>query len=408
MKIIIPLIIILTLFSCNNQSQNKSEQEPIKEAIILPDNAIPFIYKGGVIMDIKVNDSIMGSFLFDTGSDQLYLDSSFVANNNILTQKGRTKEISGVGANTPRVPVSDNIKLEIDSLTITYNNVPVLNLNSIRGEKIDGIFGIDIFRSSVLRINFDSSYFQIIKPSDFVIPSEHDSLKITIAGNKTFIKCKALILDSLNVDGFAMLDLGSGHNLTFTSVIAHDFNFNDNITNKYSVTHKNAGYGGDSHSYYFRAKKLNIGKYTLENPVMNYSTDESGGLSMWGPMGLIGIGVMKRFDLIFDFPNKKLYFKPNSLFNEHFFSSTTGFTGKYRESDSVAGFIIGNVIENSPASAAGIKPGDIITHLNGLEILSYPDTERNNLFLQDTMELEFKIKRGTESHIVKFVPREML
>lgn len=129
---------------------------------------------------------------------------------------------------------------------------------------------------------------------------------------------------------------------------------------------------------------------------------------MWGPMGLIGIGVMKRFDLIFDFPNKKLYFKPNSLFNEHFFSSTTGFTGKYRESDSVAGFIIGNVIENSPASAAGIKPGDIITHLNGLEILSYPDTERNNLFLQDTMELEFKIKRGTESHIVKFVPREML
>ena len=163
MKIIIPLIILLTLFSCNNQSQNKSEQEPIKEAIILPDNAIPFIYKGGVIMDIKVNDSIMGSFLFDTGSDQLYLDSSFVANNNILTQKGRTKEISGVGANTPRVPVSDNIKLEIDSLTITYNNVPVLNLNSIRGEKIDGIFGIDIFRSSVLRINFDSSYFQIIK-----------------------------------------------------------------------------------------------------------------------------------------------------------------------------------------------------------------------------------------------------
>lgn len=408
MKIIILIIILLCLFGCNHQNQDKIEQESINKQLILPENAIPFIFHDRIIVSIMVNDSIQGSFLFDTGSDQLYLDSSFVADNNILTQKAGMKKIRGVGPNTPLVPVSDNVKLKLDSLNVTYNDVPVVNISTIGGEKIDGVFGIDIFRNSVLRINFDSSYFQIIKPSEFIIPNGYDSLKIFLVENKTIIKCEAFIFDSLNIEGWAILDLGSGHSLTFTSVISEEFNFNNKIINKYAITYKNAGYGGESHSYFFRAKKINIGKYTLGSPVMNYSTDKKGALSMWGILGLLGTKVMKRFDLVFDFPNKKLYLKPNSLFDEHFFSNTTGFTGKLNPSVSVTGFIIENVLENSPAHNRGLKPGDTITHLNGMKISSYSSTERKSLFQQDTLELEFKIKRNTEFLIMKILPKEIL
>lgn len=408
MKIIITIIILLGFFSCNNPNKCEIKQEPISKVILLPEDAISFSFQGQIFINIKVNDSVNGDFIFDTGSDQLYLDSLFVANNNIPIHKTRKKKIRGVGKNTPLVPIADGVKLEIDSLSMIYNNVPIVNIRDIVGVKVDGVFGTDFFKKYVLRINFDSSYFQIIKPSEFIVPDGYDSLKIGFVENKTFIKCEASIIDSLYLEGWAMLDLGSSHSLTFTSVISDEYDFYNKIINKYAITYKNAGYGGESQSYYFRAKKLKIGSYFMNDLIMNYSTDKKGALSMWGILGLLGTKVMKRFDLIFDFPNKKLYIKPNSLFDDHFFSNTTGFTGKLNQSDSLAAYIIENVIENSPAQNAGMKIGDTITHLNGLKISSYSKPERKSLFQQDTLVLEFRIKRKTELIEIKILPREIL
>jgi hypothetical protein len=406
MKNIIALIISLSLFSCSGSNEGENKQEPEEKVIQIPENAVSFSFQDEILIRMRINDSINGNFIFDTGSDQLYLDSLFVENNNIPIQKTRKKKIRGVGLNTPMVHVSDGIKLEIDSMSKIFNHVPIVNLRGLSGVDVAGVFGTDFFENSVLRINFDSSYFQIIKSSEFVVPNGYDTLKLFLVENKTIIKCEALIIDSLNVEGWAILDLGSAYSLTFTSVIANEFDFSSKIQNKYVQINK--GYGGESHSYFFRAKKLKIGKYTLNSPVMNYSTDKKGALSMWGILGLLGTKVMKRFDLVFDFPNKILYLKPNSLFEEHFSSNSTGFTGKLNQSDSLAVFIIENVLENSAAQHAGIKTGDTITHLNGLKISSYSKSERKGLFQQDTIELELKIKRNTELIEIKYLPQEIL
>lgn len=399
----IALIIIL---GCNRTIDQKTTQIVIEEKIQLPETAIPFMFQKKIFINVKFNDSINGSFIFDSGSDQLYLDSSFVANNNIHINTTKKKKIRGVGKNTPLVPVSDNAKMRIDTLSKTYNNVPIVDLRSMIGVDVDGIFGTDFFKEFVLRINFDSSYLQIIKPIDFTVPKGYDTLKLFLTENKTIIKCEAIVVDSITVEGWAILDLGSSYSLTFTSVISEEYDFNKIIKNKYSYTHKNTGYGGDSRSYFFRAKKLKIGRFTMHNPIMNYSTDKKGALSMWGVLGLLGTKVMKRFDLIFDFPNKKLYIKPNSLFDEHFFSNSTGFTGRMNKLDSV--FIINNIFYNSPAKDAGLKIGDTITHINGLNISSYSRLEIKNLFKQTSVELKLTIKRNRNSIEINILPKELL
>ncbi|MDD3526804.1 MAG: retropepsin-like aspartic protease [Bacteroidales bacterium] len=318
MKFIITIIVLIGLFSCNNANKGEMEQEPKDEKIELPEDAISFSFlQEQIFVNIKVNDSVEGSFIFDTGSNQLYLDSLFVANNNIVVHKTKKKKIRGVGKNTPLVSVSDNVKLEIDTISNIYHNVPITNIRAM-GMDVDGVFGTDFFSDLVLKINFDSSYFQIIKPTEFIVPNGYDTLNISLVENKTFIKCEVLIIDSLTVEGWTMLDLGSAHSITFTSVIMDEYDFDGIIKSKVSYTHQNAGYGGASHSWFFRAANLKIGKFTINSPIMNYSTDKRGALSMWGILGLLGTKVMKRFDLIFDFPDKKLYLKPNSLFAEPF------------------------------------------------------------------------------------------
>jgi hypothetical protein len=410
LKKVINVFILLYILSCNNSTKHEKSVTHEGTVIKLPANAIPFIFRSGIIIKIKVNDSITGNFQFDSGSDQLYLDSTFVADNNIPLNNIKKKQIRGVGSDTPLVPIVEDLKLRLDTLVKVYENVPVTNIRLITHNKgeIDGIFGTDFFKNYILKINFDSSYIQLIKQSEFKAPNGYKSLKLFITENKTFVKCNAIITDSINVDGFAMLDLGSSYGLTLTNVIAEHYDLKNKIKNKYAFTHKNTGYGRISHSFFFRAESLNIGNFIIAKPVMNYSIDSKGALSFGGIVGLLGIKVIERFNLFFDFPGKKLYLKPNSKFKEYFYSDMTGFSGSISKAVNFEGYIVEYVIENSPAQIAGIKDGDIITDLNGLKISSYSEIERRKLFNQDTLELNLIILRHGTTFKTKLLPKEMI
>ena len=91
---------LIFLGACVPKNDSKTEEfqeEPLPPEIILPEGAIPFIFNDMVLMNFTVNDSLTGTFIFDSGSDQLYLDSLFVAENNITANPGNKKKIMGVG-----------------------------------------------------------------------------------------------------------------------------------------------------------------------------------------------------------------------------------------------------------------------------------------------------------------------
>lgn len=405
---LLAILLSFVFFGCH-QSKPPDPPNQSKETIVhLPDHAIPFYFDSFVFLDIQVNDSMTGCFIFDSGSDQLYLDITFIAQNNIPLVVGRRKKIRGVGGNQPEVPLLDNIQLGLDSLTKVYNNVPVVDIRSITNKEVDGIFGTDLFSEYAVKINFDSSYLQIINPTSFIAPPGYDSLKLHIIENKTIIWSTATISDSVSVSGWTILDLGSSEALTITSTMADENKFDETIKAKYSYTLDKAGFGGQSHSWYFRAKNYQIGKLVLDHPVMNYSTDDKGALSFWGLLGLVGTKVMKKFNIVFDFPNKKLYLKKNTLFDEPLHSNMTGIYGKLSFSDTCSGYVVKAVIKDSPGQKAGIISGDIITHSNGLKMIYYSDIERRSLFQQDSIRLNFNIRRGDSSYKTTLAPKEIL
>lgn len=91
MRAYILFFALIILFGCNNTNTVETVQEKKDPVIQLPKNAIPFIFDSYIFVKIRVNDSINGNFMFDSGSDQLYLDSSFVARNNIPVNSKRKK-----------------------------------------------------------------------------------------------------------------------------------------------------------------------------------------------------------------------------------------------------------------------------------------------------------------------------
>lgn len=414
-----PLILILgvslMLTACCPPKDPTASSDSFKatktNSPVIPDDAIAFDYRsGGIYLRMKINDSITGSFLFDTGSDQLYLDSQFVAEGAIPVNMQSSKMIFGVGEGSRQVPSVSSVRLGLEDLYYDYTNVPVTNIRAISGDEIDGVFCIRLFIPYIVSINFDQSYLRIIKDTlGFRAPHDYDSLDIRYLGKtKTVIECEANINDSIQVSGYTILDLGSGGSLTLSSPIARENKLDNTISNKYRVSRKLGGYGGKTSSWYFRARNIKFGNTVINQPVMNYSTDAKGYLSYWGLLGLMGTKILERFNMIFDFYNHRFYFKPNTRFSNDYKGNMTGFNSKNILNDDQNRRRIYNVIEGSPADKAGIKVGDIITHIDGIAISEISVKERKRLVTQSFIPLLLRIERNGEIFQVNLRPQRII
>jgi hypothetical protein len=106
--------------------------------------------------------------------------------------------------------------------------------------------------------------------------------------------------------------------------------------------------------------ELRIGPYKFKKvPVFVF--DDTYNVTSYPYLGgLIGNDVLRRFNLILNYPKRDIYLIPNSHFYESFDYSYSGIE-LYKVDSTI---VVGDVAKGSPAEAAGIKEGDIIVAIN--------------------------------------------
>lgn len=103
-------------------------------------------------------------------------------------------------------------------------------------------------------------------------------------------------------------------------------------------------------------KELQIGTYKFRKIPTYIFEDESNILSYPTLGGLIGDDILRRFNLILNYPQKEIYLLPNSHFQDPFDYSYTGMT-MYN----LDGIIyVDDIIPGSPADKCGLKDGDVV------------------------------------------------
>lgn len=337
------------------KAQEKDIEKPAKFITKFPFRQL----SGGVVLVQANFDNIPDSFNFilDTGSGAISLDSSTTAEFNIShVPSGRT--INGI-AGVRNVDYTQNKTLSfpgliVDSLDFYINDYDILT--SVYGEKIDGIIGYSFFSRYIVKLNFDSMIVEIFEPGEIDYPKGGTLLHPLF----TALPIQPLsIRDERKVNANFYIDTGAG--LCF--LMSKQFQDDSMILKKRRrpIAIQVQGLGGKKEMLLTIIKQVQIGPYKFRKVPTNILDDEFNATSYPFLGGLIGNDILRRFNMILNYPRREIHLIPNKHYNDDFDYSYTGMNIYYIDGRVVAD----DVIEGSPAFKSGLKKEDLILSVNG-------------------------------------------
>ena len=138
---------------------------------------------------------------------------------------------------------------------------------------------------------------------------------------------------------------------------------------------KGGGIGGQEDNIVGRVESVEIGPFSIGRPVVRFADARGGALARTDFDALIGMELLRRFRVIFDYSRQRVILEPNANLAEAMEADMSGVslksTGPALEHIEVA-----DVHENTPASTADLRPGDRIVSIDGRKPASLWDAQR--------------------------------
>lgn len=367
---------------------------------------IPFeLHHNLMVIPVILNNILPLKFVLDTG-----------VRTTILTEKTFTdilkleydKHIVISGAGGEKLVdayITNGVTLEIPGVKGEGHAVLVLEndyieMSNFLGTQVNGILGYEVFSRFIVDINFETKILTLIKPEYFKPKRRYHQLPVTIEDTKPYILANIQQQNGKNVDVKLMIDTGASHGLLLEKESHKD------IQNPNPCINSNIGrgLGGELKGRIGRINSLEMGNYTFEQVVATYPEPNSYLDSLKrGDVyrnGTIGGEIASRFNIIFDYPNEKLYLKKNSKFKKKFEYNISGVivkaTGPW-----LSEYVIDEIRIGSSAEKAGLKEGDKILSVNNVEVkettlervIGYFNTKHNKLIAMEVERDGVKLKK---------------
>lgn len=337
------IVFFLSLIACNNSETTN----------ILKENS--FEYTGDFFCLAKVNDSITGWFILDTGSPITVLDSTFVSENKLALIKNGDIEVGGANSsNIILKPTYDNISMKLFNKIIFSPFIIVMNLKKMYPIE-DGIIGLNYFENKKIQIDYINEKIN----TNPTISDSFSKISLIREGNKIYIKLKIQINDNSEIEGLFLVDTGSPKFISINKFTGDFLNINETIDKKITFYRKNGSVTGDTKSKYFKLAKCEFSEYSFENVICSFNQNSSNIDS--NRLGSIGNKFLEHFDVIFDISNDCLYLKPNKNYDKEFTYYRSGISIGEKKKE---GYEIAGIFKKSSADLSNLQVGDIIKKID--------------------------------------------
>jgi predicted aspartyl protease len=272
------------------------------------------------------------------------------------------------------------------------------DLDKSMGIPIDGILGMDLFMRYVVKVDYETNILTLVEPVKYKASKSYQAMDMELIQGKPYINVSTELDNGHQITNRLLVDCGASLSLML------DMASDERITLPKKYIHGTLGQvlGGDLEAYVGRVNSLAFEDFSFDNVVTNFQ------LPFWvdtisNSNGLLGGGILSRFDVVYDCIHEKIYFRKNGNFDQPFVQDRSGLHIKL-QGNSFNQFIIADVIPDSPADVAGIQTGDLILRCNGKPIqrltLDYinttlhsePETIVRLTLLRSGQEVDVKFK----------------
>ncbi|MCD9575643.1 PDZ domain-containing protein [Flavobacterium soyae] len=393
--------------------------------------AIPFkLINNLIFIPIKVN-GIELNFLLDSGVEETILFSmdemQEVKFNNVekirLRGLGSESEIEGLKS-TKNTFETHGLRSDNHMLFVILDQS--FNLSSHIGIPVNGIIGHKFFKNNIVEVNYDKRKVIVHSNNESIrkkLDKKFKAIPITIEKSKPYIYTTAVV-DEEEIPAKLLIDIGNSDAFWIFE------------NNKIKLPKRNfpdflgKGFSGDIEGHRARIQKFIIDEFEFKKPIVAFpdSTSIKNVKMVPDRIGSVGGEILKRFTVVLDYADKKLYLKKNHKFKDPFTYNKSGITiqhnglqwvqetvhletvkvaaslsegepnqnngGNFRYKFSLKPvYEIVNIRKQSAAEKCGLLKGDLITSINGERPYKYSLQQINQLLKSEedkwiTLEVE--------------------
>jgi hypothetical protein len=367
-----------------------------------PPAVVPFAFDAIDTGHIVVNATLAqrpATLIFDSGGANYVLPDAV---KRLGLNVGGGAAISGVGnesvaggfANVGEIDLGAS-KLA-DQIAIAAP-LPYVVEHPRAGMTVDGLLGFETL--SAFRVTIDYAARTIaLEPFD-APPPQGTVVRFLSEGAHAYVP---VTIDGAT--GLFGIDTGDAGGLTVFRRFAREHG----IFTGPGLQYVSAGGVGGTLAYSaYRGRSMTIAGTALDAPVVVVTDATAGSFASRAIDGNIGVRVLERFRLTFDYRARTVTFVPNARAGERFPADRFGFSLSQQTPDA---FAVLSVVADSPAAAAGVRAGDQIVEIDGKNVaaahLGVGDVRP--LLRDRTTDLPLVIRRGTSRITAVIAPRELL
>jgi hypothetical protein len=394
------LILGLSAMPCAKVQLNESTRN---EGLLAE---IPFQLHGSVIVtELSVDESNPLKFIFDTGAGGTIINESTAASLGIVGDETVSRQ---GGTGMASIELSTKHIMDVGDLRFQRVTLGIAELDHIEkrlGMQIDGVIGWEILSQYAVRIDYDTMLIEIYDNNRFDYDFGDSGYPVEVQGTTIFTNVTTAFKSGNTFTGKVVVDTGAGNAFYFNTPFTEE---NDLLAEMdiYYERETQSLSTESSHVYTTMLAGLNISEYEFSTVPANIAIAEAGALSWSGPMGILGNGVLKRFNVFIDLQQQMMSLEPNRLYHDQFEVNCSGV--ELVAEDAFQRVIVDHVYAGSPAHEAGLEVGDEIVQINGANVSDFQLPQIRSMLSQDGEEIEILIDREGELHNYIFILQPLI
>jgi hypothetical protein len=333
-----------------------------------------------VVIQLKINNKGPFNFIMDTGVGLMIItDPQLIDSVNIPSK--RILKLTGCGeGDAYDAYITSTLHIDIPGLT-SYNVAAAIlkedhfGLSNYAGIPIQGLLGYEFFNNLAVKVSFSDSTITVYHPKNEGLFNKGQKKPMTVEDHKPYIEANVYMPDGSMKLRKLVVDLGAGHPLSLENMVD-----TRDLPKKSIPANLGMGFNGPVSGYISRINEIELGKYKIKNLISSFPKDDSLKKDLRENRdGNLGIGLLKKFDIVFDYPGHAIYLKPGQNFSEPFEHDMSGLE-YYAGGDDYSHVIISRVEPGSAGDEIGLEKNDEILAINLIPTAKMSLEQIDNIF----------------------------